>query len=269
MRMNKSRIGEVPLARAWRRDEDRATASFLPVRSIHEERVALLPERGGGEETSLAMVVEERASFPEGTEIEASEDTAHIISNDPWYQGAFVLTTGVISAYVLGYSGSIMVHLGWAGGTIGLILAAAISLHANILVARMHEVGGKRRIRYRDLAGYIYGRKMYYVTWTLQYINLFMINIGYVILAGQALKAMDVLYRGDSAMKLPYFIAISGSVCALFAFGIPHLSALRIWLGISTFLSLTYIIVACVWSLRDGTNLAVTFAFKPCLCKPY
>lgn len=80
-----------------------------------------------------------------------------LFSLDPWYQVGFVLTTGVNSAYVLGYAGSIMVHLGWIAGTTGLLLAAAISLYANALLARLHEVGGKRHIRYRDLAGYIYG----------------------------------------------------------------------------------------------------------------
>lgn len=29
---------------------------------------------------------------------------------------------------------------------------------------------------------------MYSLTWALQYVNLFMINTGYIILAGQALK---------------------------------------------------------------------------------
>lgn len=51
-----------------------------------------------------------------------------------------------------------MVPLGWIGGVVGLLLAAAISLNANILVARLHNVGGKRQIRYRDLAGHIYGK---------------------------------------------------------------------------------------------------------------
>ena len=32
------------------------------------------------------------------------------------------------------------------------------------------------------------GRKAYSLTWGLQYANLFMINTGYIILAGQALK---------------------------------------------------------------------------------
>lgn len=181
-------------------------------------------------------------------------ETAHQISSDSWFQVGFVLTTGINSSYVLGYSGTIMVPLGWIGGVVGLILATAISLYANSLIAKIHELGGKRHIRYRDLAGFIYGRRAYSLTWALQYANLFMINTGYIILAGQALKATYVLFSDEGALKLPYCIAIGGFVCALFAIGIPHLSALRIWLGFSTFFSLIYIIVAIVLASRDGSR---------------
>lgn len=51
-----------------------------------------------------------------------------------------------------------MVPLGWIYGVVGLIAATAISLYANTLIAKLHEFGGKRHIRYRDLAGYIYGK---------------------------------------------------------------------------------------------------------------
>ncbi|KAI3748794.1 hypothetical protein L6452_12137 [Arctium lappa] len=179
-------------------------------------------------------------------------ETAHKISSDSWFQAGFVLTTGINSAYVLGYSGAVMVPLGWVGGVVGLIAATAISLYANILIARLHEFGGKRHIRYRDLAGYVYGPKAYSLTWLLQYVNLFMINVGYIMLAGQALKATYIIFRDDGAMKLPYFIAISGFTCAIFAICIPHLSALRIWLGVSTILSIVYIATAVTLSLRDG-----------------
>lgn len=181
-------------------------------------------------------------------------DTAHQISTDSWFQVGFVLTTGINSAYVLGYSGTIMVPLGWAGGVVGLILATAISLYANALIARLHEYGGTRHIRYRDLAGFIYGRKAYSLTWALQYVNLFMINAGYIILAGSALKAAYVLFREDDGMKLPYCIAIAGFVCAMFAICIPHLSALGIWLGFSTVFSLVYIVIAFVLSINDGNR---------------
>lgn len=181
-------------------------------------------------------------------------ETAHQISSDSWFQVGFVLTTGINSAYVLGYSGTIMVPLGWVGGVVGLIAATAISLYANSLVAKLHEFGGRRHIRYRDLAGFIYGRKAYSLTWALQYVNLFMINTGFIILAGSALKASYVLYRDDGILKLPYCIAIAGVVCCMFAIGIPHLSALRLWLAVSTFFSLVYIVIAIALSVRDGVR---------------
>ncbi|CAA7060392.1 unnamed protein product [Microthlaspi erraticum] len=195
-----------------------------------------------------------KVSAVENLDVEIPE-TAHQISSDSWFQVSFVLTTGINSAYVLGYSGTVMVPLGWIGGVVGLLLATAISLYANSLIAKLHEFGGKRHIRYRDLAGFVYGsKKMYHFTWGLQYVNLFMINCGFIILAGSALKAVYVLFRDDSVMKLPYFIAIAGFVCAVFAIGIPHLSALGIWLGVSTVLSLIYIVVAIVLSAKDGVN---------------
>ncbi|KAJ7964042.1 Proline transporter like [Quillaja saponaria] len=194
-------------------------------------------------DSSLRKVDDEAVEIPE---------TAHQISSDSWFQAGFVLTTGINSAYVLGYSGTVMVPLGWIYGVLGLIFATAISLYANMLIAKLHEFGGKRHIRYRDLAGYIYGKKAYSLTWALQYVNLFMINIGFVILAGQALKAVYVLFRDDHVMKLPYFISIAGFACAMFAIGIPHLSALRVWLVVSTFFTLVYIAIAFALSLNDG-----------------
>ncbi|ESR48806.1 hypothetical protein CICLE_v10031324mg [Citrus x clementina] len=188
--------------------------------------------------------------YDQGVEI---PETAHQISSDSWFQVGFVLTTGINSAYVLGYPGTVMVPLGWIAGVVGLIIATIVSLNANALIAKLHEFGGKRHIRYRDLAGHIYGRRAYALTWGLQYVNLFMINTGYIILAGQALKAAFVLFwKDDHTMKLPYFIAIAGFVCALFAIGIPNLSALGVWLGVSTVLSTIYIVVAIWLSVRDG-----------------
>nr|XP_016479082.1 PREDICTED: proline transporter 2-like isoform X2 [Nicotiana tabacum] len=120
-------------------------------------------------------------------EVEAPE-THHQIGQDSFIQVGVLLCTGLNSAYALGYAGVTMIPLGWIGGVIGLMLEAVISLYANALIAKIHEYGGKRHIRYRDLAGFIYGQKAYVVVWGLQYANLFLINIGYIILGGQALK---------------------------------------------------------------------------------
>ncbi|KAG2391245.1 Proline transporter [Vigna angularis] len=169
-------------------------------------------------------------------------DTAHQISTDSWFQVGFVLTTGINSAYVLGYSGTIMVPLGWQWGVIGLILATAISLYANALIARLHEFGGTRHIRYRDLAGFIYECTAYESSYE-RFIN---------DTSTASFFAAYVLFREDDGMKLPYFIAIAGLVCAMFAICIPHLSALGIWLGFSTVLSLVYIVIAFVLSVKEG-----------------
>lgn len=128
-----------------------------------DSTTALLPRRSvqGKEESWGIALPTEVGEAPGGSEklrIQLSDDTAHQISTDPWYQVGFILTTGINSSYVLGYSRSIMVPLGWIFGTAGLLLAAAISLYANSLVARLHEVGGRRQIRYRDLAGHVYGK---------------------------------------------------------------------------------------------------------------
>ncbi|KAH6787259.1 proline transporter 1 [Perilla frutescens var. hirtella] len=245
-----------------------------PIRGIAQP-FGLSRDSGGGgvgsvvleEEATLLLPVE--MEVPQGNDVAGASGsdgkvhsdhhmaieipvTAHQISHDSWFQVGFVLTTGINSAYVLGYSGTIMVPLGWVGGVVGLILATMVSLYANSLVAKLHEFGGKRHIRYRDLAGFIYGKKAYALTWGLQYVNLFMINVGFVILAGSALKAVYVLFRDDHDMKLPYFIALAGLACALFAIGIPHLSALRIWLAFSTFFSLVYIVIGFALALKDG-----------------
>ncbi|CAN4085151.1 unnamed protein product [Withania somnifera] len=92
-------------------------------------------------------------------------ETAHQVSNDSWFQVGVVLSMGVNSAYALGYSGTIMVPLGWVGGVVGLVLATVVSLYASALMAKLHEVGGKRHIRFRDLAGFLYVVPMHAVTY--------------------------------------------------------------------------------------------------------
>lgn len=78
------------------------------------------------------------------------------------------------------------------------------------------------------------------------------VNEGLWLILLHHVQAVYVLFRDDNDMKLPYFIAIAGLVCAVFAICIPHLSALRIWLAFSTFFSLVYIVVGFALALKDG-----------------
>ncbi|WZY90740.1 hypothetical protein YC2023_047475 [Brassica napus] len=226
-----------------------------PQRLTSDKTTHQMPEEGGGgEEERQRLLAAETQEEPfvvrtmnateamnrkvnvRGDDVDIEiPDTAHQISSDSWFQVAFVLTTGINSAYVLGYSGTVMVPLGWVGGVVGLLLATAISLYANTLVAKLHEFGGKRHIRYRDLAGFIYAKLV-------------------ILECVLFLQAVYVLFRDDHTIKLPHCIAIAGLICAVFAIGIPHLSALGVWLAVSTILSLIYIVVAIVLSVRDGVK---------------
>jgi len=65
-----------------------------------------------------------------------------------------------------------------------------------------------------------------------------------MIVSAFCVQAIYTTYSNEATLKLPYSITITGIVCSIFAFGIPHLSALRLWLGVSTVMSLIYIAVA-------------------------
>jgi hypothetical protein len=58
----------------------------------------------------------------------------------------------------------------------------------------------------------------------------------------------------DSPLRLQYFIIITGAAYFLFAFFIPTMSAMRSWLGISTILTFTYIVILLVVLVHDGTH---------------
>ncbi|KAJ7296440.1 hypothetical protein O6H91_19G005000 [Diphasiastrum complanatum] len=195
------------------------------------------------------------ACKPSNTAFETTKETAHLIGNDSWLQVGMILVTSLNSAFVLSYPKIVMAYLGWTAGILGLVVGAAMSLHANILIASIHFTGGKRHIRYRDLAEHLYGRKMYILTWISQYTNLFTINAGFIILAGEALKGIYVTYNDSSDLKLPHWVAITGGVCFIFAFFVPHLSALRVWLAISGILTSIYIVIVLVLSVRDGRRI--------------
>lgn len=50
-----------------------------------------------------------------------------------------------------------MARLGWAGGLAALAVAFACILHSATRLVRLHEHGGRRRNRYRELAQTVLG----------------------------------------------------------------------------------------------------------------
>jgi hypothetical protein len=69
----------------------------------------------------------------------------------------FHLIAAFDSSYVLGYPGLVMAYLGWIAGPICVGAFYVGSFYNNYLLATLHETGGKRHIRSRDLAGHILG----------------------------------------------------------------------------------------------------------------
>lgn len=195
-----------------------------------------------------------REEIQQEQNLHSIQSSAHRIDHDPWYQVGLMLVTSFSCVYILGYPNLILVPLGWVWGIISMFVIAAFSLYANLLLASLHIIDGRRFIRYRDLVGYAFGIKLYYLTWTLQFVNFILGNMGFLLLSGRALKDIFSECNSCTTLKLPEFIMISGVVYFVFAFIVPHLSAMGTWFGISALLTAIYIVILMAISIKDGNS---------------
>ncbi|GLJ41097.1 hypothetical protein SUGI_0851270 [Cryptomeria japonica] len=185
----------------------------------------------------------------------STHKSAHKLDNDSWQKVGLMLVTSFNCVYILGYSNLILVPLGLVWGIIGMVVLGAFSLYANLLLANLYIIDGQRFIRYRDLVGHVFGKKMYYITWALQFAHFILCNMGFLLLSGRSLK--DIFLEENSKwvpLKLPEFIMISGFTYFIFAFWVPHLSALGMWYGISAFFTVLYIAISMIISIKDGKS---------------
>ncbi len=77
------------------------------------------------------------------------------------------MTAAVASVPTLGLPYAVSL-LGWAGGLIALVAGGAVTLFTSLLIAGLLEFGGKRHIRYRDLAQAIFGAQPFTLLMFLQ-----------------------------------------------------------------------------------------------------
>ncbi|KAJ0554695.1 putative amino acid transporter, transmembrane domain-containing protein [Helianthus annuus] len=203
--------------------------------------------------TGGSLQVEPASPQNGGAGPEKDLESAHTIGHDSFGQLGLLLITSFNCGYILSFSNLMLVPLGWIWGVISLILVGLITFYANWLLAEFHFVDGKRFIRYRDLMGHLFGRKMYYVTWVLQFSILILGNMGFLLLGGKALKEIDSQFS-DSPLRLQYFVVITGVSYFVFALLVPTLSSMRRWLGISMVLTFTYITILLVVVFRDGRS---------------
>lgn len=86
----------------------------------------------------------------------AGQSLQHIAPRHPrragsWLRGLYILLTSTAQPGVLSLPFA-MAGLGFAGGTIVLLVSGAWTLYCSLLVARLHHYGGRRYVHYRKLA---------------------------------------------------------------------------------------------------------------------
>ncbi|XP_020260290.1 proline transporter 2-like [Asparagus officinalis] len=177
--------------------------------------------------------------------------SAHAVDKDSWQQVGLLLVTGFNCAYVLSFSNLMLVPLGWAWGLTGLAVVGGFAFYANWLLAGFHFIDGRRFIRYRDVMGYVFGKRMYYTTWILQFVTLLLGNMGFVLLGGRALKEISSEFS-SSPMRLQVFVTITGFAYFIFANLVPTMSAMRNWLATSATLTIIYDIILLAILVKDG-----------------
>ncbi|RCV28674.1 hypothetical protein SETIT_5G421600v2 [Setaria italica] len=211
----------------------------------------------GGDKKREAMASSSMDTEAAGQELKGSDytvsATAHAVDSDSWQQVGLLLVIGFNCAYVLSFSNLMMAPLGWGWGVACLLLVGAAAWYANWLLAGLHFVDGQRFIRYRDLMGFVFGRKMYYITYFLQFATLLLCNMGFILLGARALKAINVEFTHSPA-RLQWFITATGIIYFAFAYFVPTISAMRNWLATSAALTLAYDVALLAILIRDGKS---------------
>lgn len=192
-----------------------------------------------------------------GEKVLVSKYSSHSVGTDSPWICAFHEFAALDNAFILAYPFFIFFFTGWAWGSALIVVFGIISYYISFCLAGLHEYGGKRNIRLRDLTSAILGRWTYYPVYILQFSNLIFGNIGLVILGGQCLKAVHDQYSENQNIKLTGWSAITGGICAIFTFLIPHLHHLRVYSAISIVLITIFCVIAIVIAIKDGRNPAV------------
>ncbi|KAF8378195.1 hypothetical protein HHK36_029532 [Tetracentron sinense] len=200
-----------------------------------------------------ALSVESGPVLQGGQIHEYSLSSAHTIDHDSWQQVGLLLITSFNCGYILSFSNLMLVPLGWAWGVSCLIVVGLFTIYANWLLAGFHIIHGQRFIRYRDLMGFVFGIEMYYTTWVLQFLTLLLGNMGFILLGGRALKEIHSEFS-NSPLRLQDFIMITGVTFFIFSIFVPTMSAMRSWLGTSTILTFTYIVIIFAILVKDGKS---------------
>ncbi|KAK8536083.1 hypothetical protein V6N13_104679 [Hibiscus sabdariffa] len=166
------------------------------------------------------------------------------------------LTTSIVGPVIFSFPFAFSL-LGWAPGLVITALQALLSFYSyNLLslVLEYHAHLGKRQLRFRDMAADILGPR-----WGKYFVGPLQIAICYgavivcILLGGQSLKFIYLLYNPSGKMQLYQFISIFGIVPLMLA-QIPSFHSLRHINLASLLLILVYSALVVAGSIHIGNS---------------
>ncbi|GAB2289077.1 hypothetical protein Dimus_023379 [Dionaea muscipula] len=92
----------------------------------------------------------------------------------------------------------------------------------------------------------------YYMVFPIFHLSTW--NHGFLVRSGETLMEINLAFS-DTALRLQYNICITGVAYFIFAFAVPNMSFLRVWLGVSAILTSRYIGFMLAAVANDGKSI--------------
>ncbi|OMO59569.1 Amino acid transporter, transmembrane [Corchorus olitorius] len=177
-------------------------------------------------------------------------------SRGSWLHCGYHLTTSIVGPVIFSFPFALSL-LGWVPGLLITAVQAMVTFYSyNLLsvVLEHHAQFGKRQLRFRDMARDILGPKWgKFFVGPLQFAICYGAVIACILLGGQSLKFIYLLYNESGKMQLYQFITIFGAV-PLFLAQMPSFHSLRHINFASLLLVLAYSACITAGSIRIGNS---------------
>jgi hypothetical protein len=150
-------------------------------------------------------------------------------SKGNWWHAGYHLTVSIAAPQLLSLPFAFD-GLGWAPGFLALTIATAVSFYAYTLISKVleqAELEGHRFLRFRDVAGYVLGRRWgYYPVGAIQIALCIAAAVSCVLLGGESMQIIYQIYKPNGSMQLYEFIIIFGILMLLLS-QLPSFHSLR------------------------------------------
>ncbi|CAK9200661.1 unnamed protein product [Sphagnum troendelagicum] len=150
-------------------------------------------------------------------------------SKGNWWHAGYHLTVSIAGPSLLSLPFALD-GLGWVPGFLALTIATAVSFYAYTLISKVleqAELEGHRFLRFRDVAGYVLGRRWgYYPIGAIQIALCIAAVVGCVLLGGESMQIIYQIYKPNGSMQLYEFIIIFAILMLLIS-QLPSFHSLR------------------------------------------